>query len=190
MTGTDETAASSSTSVKVRRRTIDAEWAVGLAADPAIARSLSPDTVVHLTALVERRPPDERLLVAELDGTRIGAVRAVRRAPRHRITSLHALMLDPAVQGRGLGSATVAALVDHLVRREGEHRLEAEVYRFNVPSLRAFARAGFVEEGVRRRAYFRDGAWQEGVLLGLLAEDLGIEQDPPHENSPLRAAGR
>jgi RimJ/RimL family protein N-acetyltransferase len=34
-----------------------------------------------------------------------------------------------------------------------------------------FERAGFMREGVRRRAYDRAGAWQDGVSFGLLADD-------------------
>jgi RimJ/RimL family protein N-acetyltransferase len=33
-------------------------------------------------------------------------------------------------------------------------------------------RAGFVREGVRRKAYWRHGEWVDGVLYGLVAEDL------------------
>jgi RimJ/RimL family protein N-acetyltransferase len=30
-----------------------------------------------------------------------------------------------------------------------------------------------VQEGVRRKAYWRDGRWVDGVLFGLVEEDLG-----------------
>ena len=33
-------------------------------------------------------------------------------------------------------------------------------------------RAGFTREGVRRRAYWRDDEWVDGVLYGLVSEDL------------------
>ena len=33
-------------------------------------------------------------------------------------------------------------------------------------------RIGYVREGVRRRAYERDGGWVDGVRFGLLREDL------------------
>jgi hypothetical protein len=32
---------------------------------------------------------------------------------------------------------------------------------------------GFVREGVRRKAYWRHGKWEDGVHFGLVAEDLG-----------------
>jgi RimJ/RimL family protein N-acetyltransferase len=31
---------------------------------------------------------------------------------------------------------------------------------------------GFVREGVRRRAYWRHGEWVDGVLYGLVREEL------------------
>jgi RimJ/RimL family protein N-acetyltransferase len=40
-----------------------------------------------------------------------------------------------------------------------------------VPALRSFDAAGFTRDGVRRRAYDRHGAWQDGIQFGLLADD-------------------
>ena len=33
-------------------------------------------------------------------------------------------------------------------------------------------RSGFTREGVRRKAYLRNDGWVDGVLYGLVAEDL------------------
>jgi RimJ/RimL family protein N-acetyltransferase len=33
-------------------------------------------------------------------------------------------------------------------------------------------RSGFVREGVRRKAYLRHGDWVDGVMFGLVCEDL------------------
>jgi RimJ/RimL family protein N-acetyltransferase len=79
-------------------------------------------------------------------------------------------MVDPAARGRRLGVAILKAVARDAFAR-GVHRLEGEVYGFNEPALRTFDSAGFVREGVRRRAYDRHGAWQDGVRFGLLADD-------------------
>ena len=60
----------------------------------------------------------------------------------------------------------------HLIRRLGYHRIQLEVYGFNARGQRLFERAGFVREGVRRKAYWRHGAWQDGIHYGLVEEDL------------------
>ncbi|OAA62594.1 acetyltransferase [Niveomyces insectorum RCEF 264] len=51
-------------------------------------------------------------------------------------------------------------------------RLEANVYAANAASRRVLRRAGFVEEGVRRRAAFKYGVPTDVVMLGLVASDL------------------
>jgi RimJ/RimL family protein N-acetyltransferase len=61
----------------------------------------------------------------------------------------------------------------HLLLDLGYHRLQLEVYGFNERAMRHAERAGFVREGVRRKAYWRHGEWVDGVLYGLLQEDLG-----------------
>ena len=54
----------------------------------------------------------------------------------------------------------------------GFHRLELEIYGFNERAIAHAERSGFVREGVKRRAYWRHGEWVDGVLFGLVVEDL------------------
>ena len=42
-----------------------------------------------------------------------------------------------------------------------------------------FERAGFVREGVKRKAYWRHGEWTDGVLLALIEDDLGPSDGAP-----------
>jgi len=101
----------------------------------------------------------------------VGAVSFTRQNRRSRIAGISGVMVDPRVQGRGIARTAARALADHLLDDLGFHRVQLEVYGFNTAALRAFAAAGFVREGVRRRAYWRHGDWQDGVLFGLLAEE-------------------
>ena len=94
---------------------------------------------------------------------------------RSRIAYLHAIMLDPAYRGRGLATAATTLLVRHLVFELDYHRVQLEVYGFNERALRHFERAGFRREGVRRQAYWRHGGWVDGMLFGLVREDLEVE---------------
>jgi RimJ/RimL family protein N-acetyltransferase len=47
-----------------------------------------------------------------------------------------------------------------------------EIYGFNERAMAHAGRAGYVREGVRRKAYWRNEQWVDGVLYGLVAEDL------------------
>jgi RimJ/RimL family protein N-acetyltransferase len=54
----------------------------------------------------------------------------------------------------------------------GYHRLQLEIYAFNERAMAHAERSGFVREGVRRKAYLRHGGWVDGVMFGLVREDL------------------
>jgi RimJ/RimL family protein N-acetyltransferase len=140
----------------------DLGWVVDVARHSAVEPSLAPGAADGLAGAVERG----ELLV---DEERRAAARLVVTVERHRLASIRTVIVDPAQHGRGVGLALVAALVDHAFAERGLHRLEAEVYGFNAPALRLFARAGWTREGIRRQAWERHGAWQDGIMYGLLA---------------------
>jgi len=81
-------------------------------------------------------------------------------------------MIAPEERGRGIAERAARLLSRHLIREQGYHRVQLEVYGFNERGQRLFERAGFVREGVRRKAYWRHGAWQDGIHFGLVEEDL------------------
>lgn len=141
---------------------------------PEVAPSLSVVASEGLQEALDRvaaGAEDEAVLVVEDDGRPVGLVRWQTRNHRFRIAGVHAVAIDPAHRGRGLATAALRALVAELVEVRGLHRLEAEAYGFNDAAIRAFEAAGFSREGIRRAAYQRHGAWQDGVLLGLVARE-------------------
>lgn len=148
----------------------DLEALVALARHPDVAATLSTTAADGLAEALDSGAGE--LLVIGRGGAVAGAVRWELVNRRSRIAEIQTLMLDPAVRGQGLATAAVRELVARLVVAHGLHRIEAEVYGFNAPAQRVFERAGFVREGLRRRAYDRAGGWQDGVRFGLLAEEF------------------
>jgi RimJ/RimL family protein N-acetyltransferase len=120
----------------------------------------------------EDDPRHHGRFVVEVGGERAGALAFSVVNRRSRIADLHAVMLHPGHRGRGLGVEATRLLVRHLVFDLDYHRVQLEVYGFNERALGLFERAGFAREGVRRRAYDRHGDWADGVLFGLVREDL------------------
>ena len=66
--------------------------------------------------------------------------------------------------GRRLAEAAIAAAWD-----VGMTRIELEVMASNAKAIRLYEQLGFVHEGVKRRARHLDGAWDDNVLMALLA---------------------
>jgi RimJ/RimL family protein N-acetyltransferase len=112
------------------------------------------------------------LFVIEVDGEPAGTMRFSRANARSRIADLGGLAIHPDYRGRGVGADAARLVQRHLLDDLGYHRLQLEVYGFNERALAHAERAGWVREGVRRKAYWRRGEWVDSVLYGLVAEDV------------------
>lgn len=82
-----------------------------------------------------------------------------------------AIMIGPEHVGRGLGTDAVRVLTGYGFQEMGLHRIELTVWSFNQRARRAYAAAGFIEEGRRRDAVFHGGAWYDEVLMARLETD-------------------
>ena len=91
---------------------------------------------------------------------------------RSRIADLGRLAVHPAFRGRHLSDGAAHLLQRYLLLDLDYHRLELQIYGFNERAQRQAERAGFVREGVKRKAYRYGDAWTDGVLYGLVREDL------------------
>lgn len=154
----------------------DLEFLSALSRHPAVEPYLAPGrgepSALAELASPASEPPAGLYLIEAPRGRALGglAVAVVNR--RSQICEITGVMLRPDARGAGHASAAVrlaarAALVDH-----GLHRIEAQVYGDNFAGQRLFERSGFTREGIRRGAYWRRGRWLDGVLYGLLAEEL------------------
>lgn len=123
----------------------------------------------------ERDPEAFGVFVIEADGARAGTMRFERTNARSRIASLGGLAVHPDFRGARIADTAARHFQRHLVDELGFHRLQMEIYGFNERALRHAERAGFVREGVRRKAYWRNDEWVDGVLYGLVVEDMANE---------------
>ena len=120
----------------------------------------------------EREPQRHGRFIVEVDGERAGVMAFEVANRRSRVADLRGLMLHPEFRGRGIADAAARLLVRHLIFDLDYHRVQLECYGFNAHAIRHAERAGFVREGVKRKAYWRHGEWVDGVLFGLVREDL------------------
>jgi RimJ/RimL family protein N-acetyltransferase len=121
----------------------------------------------------EADPRDFGRFVIEVDGMRAGALGFEVANRRSQIARLERLAVHPDFRGRRIADEAARLFQHHLLIELGFHRLELEIYGFNERAIAHAERAGFVREGVKRKAYLRHGEWADGVMYALLREDLG-----------------
>ena len=91
---------------------------------------------------------------------------------RHSIGDTSRWLVHPAFRGARVGDTAARLFQRHLFDDLGFHRVQMEIYGFNERAMAHAERSGFTREGVRRKAYWRNDEWVDGVLYGLVAEDL------------------
>jgi RimJ/RimL family protein N-acetyltransferase len=141
----------------------------------AAVRPKDPESVL---AEIERSDADPEafgVFVVEVNGRRAGTMRFERVNRRSRIADLGGLAVHPDFRGNRVGDQAAMLFQRHLVHDLAFHRLQMEIYGFNERAMRHAERSGFTREGVRRKAYWRNEEWVDGVLFGLVAEDLADE---------------
>jgi RimJ/RimL family protein N-acetyltransferase len=138
----------------------------------AAVRAKDPDEILAEIGRSESEPDAFGVFVIEVDGERAGTMRFERANRRSRIADLGGLAVHPEFRGAKVADTAARLFQRHLFADLGFHRLQMEIYGFNERAMGHAERAGFIREGVRRKAYWRNDEWVDGVLFGLLAEEL------------------
>ncbi|MGH3134790.1 MAG: GNAT family N-acetyltransferase [Gaiellaceae bacterium] len=165
--------------VSIRRaRPDDVDFLVALVThedvEPFLA-AVRPKDPGEILAEIERSDGDPEafgVFLVEVDGVRAGTMAFDRANWRSRIANLGGLAIHPDFRGGRVADEAARLFQRHLLGKLGFHRLQLEIYGFNERAIAHAERSGFVREGVRRKAYWRNEQWVDGVLFGLVAEDL------------------
>jgi RimJ/RimL family protein N-acetyltransferase len=174
--------------LRLRRATADdVDFLLELERDEDVEPFLEAGTARtrdQVAAEIDRQheAPNElgRLVIeVERDGEwrRAGAMSFQAASRGSRIASLGRLAVHPDFRGRHLSDDAARLLQRYLLYDLDFHRLELQIYGFNERAQRHAERAGFVREGVKRKAYRYGDAWVDAVLYGLVREDLDSAEE-------------
>ncbi len=106
-----------------------------------------------------------------LDGSPVGAAFVTEIDRIHRNAVLASYLADPAVRGRGVGSAVEAFLLRTAFDELALHKLSCEVMGFNENAIAVHRKFGFRDEGVYRQEKLKGGLWQDVYRLAYFEED-------------------
>ena len=156
----------------------DLDFLVGLMTHEEVEPFLAvirPRDREGVQAEIERsqaEPQEFGRFVIEVDGEPAGSMGFEVANRRSRIANLGSLAVHPSFRGRRVADEAARLFQLHLLDDLGYHRLQLEIYGFNERAMAHAERAGFIREGVRRKAYWRNDEWVDGVIYGLVREDL------------------
>jgi len=165
--------------VSLRRATPDdADFLLELATDDDVRPFLGPHTAAGREAILAeiersgREPEAFGRFVIEADGERVGSLGFHLVNDRSRIARVERLAVHPRARGRRTADTAARLFQRLLVDELGYHRLELEIYAFNERACAHAQRSGWIREGVKRKAYLRDGEWLDSVMFAVVREDL------------------
>ena len=72
---------------------------------------------------------------------------------------------------QGVGRALMQAMLDWARAHPAIRRVELDVFTHNLPAISLYLKFGFVVEGRKKHAYFKDGRYVDAYLMALLLED-------------------
>lgn len=91
---------------------------------------------------------------------------------KNRSADLGIVIGEKEFWGKGYGREAIRILLRYAFLELGLNRVELETFAFNERAIRCYAALGFKKVGVRRKAFFRDGAFHDVILMDLLAEEF------------------
>jgi len=166
-------------------RADDADFLLELTTDDDVRPFLGPRTAASREAVLaeiersERQPAVFGRFVIEADGERAGSLGFHVEHEASRIARVERLAVHPRFRGRRIADEAARLVQRLLLDQLGYHRLELEIYAFNERAIAHAERAGFVREGVKRKAHLKDGEWVDTVMFSLLPDDLDGQSPTP-----------
>ena len=89
----------------------------------------------------------------------------------NRCGDIHIMIGDPMSRGKGLGTFAVTEMISHAFNNINLRRIQIEVLETNTAAIKLYKKTGFVEEGVRRKATYKNGHYVSMIIMGLLREE-------------------
>lgn len=90
---------------------------------------------------------------------------------KNRSAILGMMIGDPPQRGHGFGTTAVHLMLQFAFDELNLHRIHCEFLAFNQQSRRVCQKVGFREEGVKREACYRAGAYRDVVQVAILAHE-------------------
>ncbi len=73
--------------------------------------------------------------------------------------------------GKGIGTEVTKLITEYGLKTLGLHRVELTAYASNLSAIKAYEKAGYKHEGVKRQSGFRNGEFVDKVQMAVLSHE-------------------
>lgn len=105
------------------------------------------------------------------DDTYIGNVYVTDINMTNRSGVSHVLIGEQAYWGQGYATEAYLQLLEYAFNERALHRLVAHILEDNIASQKMHAKCGYKREGVLRESVFKNGRWQNQVVMSILEDE-------------------
>lgn len=105
-------------------------------------------------------------------GRPVGLVRLMNIHQAEGYAGIETIIADHRASRRGVGVQASRLMAYYGVDTIGLRRLEAKAYEYNPLSINTLKRNGFTQEGVLRKAAYRDGRYWDIIVFGILQDEI------------------
>jgi RimJ/RimL family protein N-acetyltransferase len=99
----------------------------------------------------------------------------------NRSGQLHIMIGTTENRGKGAGTFAVREMVRHGFNNLNLRRIELGVLASHAHALAVYEKVGFVREGVKRQAVYKNGTYVDLIMMGLLRNE-SASSDAEKEN--------
>lgn len=132
---------------------------------------------------------DRRLhLVIETEGEVIGQVSLNNDENLPSRAATFGILLGAGHLDRGYGTEASMLLLNYAFAVLGYHKINLDLFEYNVLAQAMYENLGFLHEGRRRENHWSRGRFWDDILMGITAEEWWAKHGPPTE--PSIAGGR
>ena len=86
----------------------------------------------------------------------------------HKFSDIGIIIGEKRFWGKGFATEAIKLVVEFCFAKLKLHKVTAGVYSNNIGSIKAFKKAGFSIEGIRKKQYLYKGNYIDGIILGII----------------------
>lgn len=133
--------------------------------------NLDVDNKWYDNYMINRNNSVRCAIVDDQEDIILGLVSLVSINYMNQSAELHIMIGDKNNQGKGLGTYAFSEIIRHAFMNLNLNRIESTIVEDNNRSRRLCEKMGFVQEGVKRSARYKDGIFVNMVLYSIIKDD-------------------